>query len=273
MIVAALVALIQLNAAKSGKPSIIAVAVTSTVVFAQEAVASIGDGARGLGTTLGDAPDLYRRNGELKSENDSLVRENERLRDRLSEEPDVRAILDAEAVRPGIVANTVGFDPENASRSITIDRGSDAGVRRDMGVIDADGVVGRVVAVEPSTATVLLVTDVASKVPAIVQHGRWWGIATGTNSRIRMQYVSQDAKLKRGDPVVTGAGRSFRAGLLIGKIAKIDHPDGALYQSAIVEPAVAFGRLEHVVVLGGDAAPQRTFPNVDGSPAPSDPAP
>ena len=256
----------QLDSAKTGKPSIIAVAVTSTVVFAQEAVSSVGEGVRGLGTTLGDAPNLYRQNGELKTQNDTLARENARLQERLAETPDVRAILDAARERPGIVANTVGFDPENASRSIVIDRGSDAGVRRDMGVIDADGVVGRVVETDPATSTVLLVTDIASKVPAVVQHGRWWGIATGTNSRIRMQYVSQDAKLKRGDPVVTGEGRSFHAGLLIGKIAEIDHPDGSLYQTAVVEPAVAFGRLAHVVVLTGADAAAPTVPADDPSP-------
>ncbi len=266
VIVAAIVALIQLESAKSGKPSVIAVAVTSTAVFAQEAVAGIGDSARGLQTTLGDAPNLYHINATLRTENAALAAENARLREALAEAPDLRAILEAAAHRPGIVANTVGFDPESATRSIVIDRGGDAGVRRDMGVIDADGVVGRVVAVEPQTATVLLVTDGASKVPAVVQRGRFWGIATGTGTRIRMQYVSQDAKLKRGDPVVTGEGRSFHAGLLIGRVARVDHPDGALYQTAIVEPAVAFGRLAHVLVLGGAlAAPQTSN---DDDPAP-----
>jgi rod shape-determining protein MreC len=259
VIVAAIVALLQLESAKSGKPGIIAVAVTSCAVFLQEAVAAVGDSARGLSTTLGDAPNLYHINANLRAQNASLVAENARLREALAEAPDVRAILDAAAHRPGIVANTVGFDPESTTRSVVIDRGSDAGVERDMGVIDADGVVGRVVTVDPQTATVLLVTDGASKVPAVVQHGRFWGIATGTGTRIRMQYISQDAKLKIGDPVVTGEGRSFHAGLLIGKIARVDHPDGALYQTAIVEPAVAFGRLAHVIVLGGAiAAPQNT---------------
>jgi rod shape-determining protein MreC len=255
LIVAAVVSLIQLEAAKSGKPSIIATAVTSTLVFAQEAVASIGDGARGLGTTLGNAPGLYKENGELRAQNAALVAENARLQEALAQVPSLRDIIAAGQTQHGIVADTIGFDPENATRSIVIDRGSDAGVKRDMGVIDEHGVVGRVVAVNRSTSTVLLVTDGASKVPAIVQRGRWWGIATGTNSRMRMQYVSQDAKLRIGDAVVTGKGISFAAGLLIGKIAEIDHPEGSLYQTALVEPAVAFGRLTHVLVLSNDPAP------------------
>jgi rod shape-determining protein MreC len=265
--VAALVALIQLEAAKSGKPSIIAVAVTSTVVFAQEAVASVVDGVAGLGTTLGDAPNLYRENAALRSKNASLAAQNARLTEMLAAAPDVRAILDASARQPGIIANTIGFDPESIARSIVIDKGSDAGIRRDMGVIDADGVVGRVVAVDRSTATVLLVTDGASKVPAVVQRGRYWGIATGTNSRVRLQYVSQDAKLKVGDKVVTGEGRSFHAGLAIGTISQIDHPEGSLYQTAVIQPAVTFGRLAHVLVL------HATTPGDDSEPVGDDPTP
>jgi len=230
-------------------------------------MASVVDGFTGLGTTLGDAPGLYKANAMLKAQNARLSAQNARLSEMLAASPDVRAILEASARQPGIVANTIGFDPEGTARSIVIDRGSDAGVRRDMGVIDADGVVGRVVAVDRSSATVLLVTDGASKVPAIVQRGRFWGIATGTNSRVRLQFVSQDAKLKRGDKVVTGEGRSFHAGLAIGSITEIDHPEGSLYQTAVIQPAVAFGRLGHVLVLRG------TMAGDDPAGATDDPAP
>ena len=52
-----------------------------------------------------------------------------------------------------------------------------------------------------------------------------------------------------GDAVVTGEGRSFHAGYELGRITSIDHPEGALYQSAIVRPAVTFGRISRVLVL------------------------
>ena len=249
--VAAGIALVQLDSAKSGKPSIIAIVVTSTAVYAQSAVAALSGGVSGLGTTLADAPHLYAENAALRSRERTLRSENERLREALAEAPEARAIAAtiARGEIGGIEATTIGYDPENLSRTIVLDRGSSAGVARDDGVIDEAGVVGRVVDVTPATSTVLLLTDVASKVPAVVQRGRWWGIATGTNARVRLQFVSQDAKLAVGDRVVTGEGRSFRAGIPIGRINRVDHPAGALYQTALVEPAVTFGRISRVLVL------------------------
>ncbi len=254
IIVAAVIALIQLEAAKSGKPSLISIAVGSTALFVQGAVAELGNAARGAGTTLGDAPRLFARNAELSAENHALRGDNARLREALAQAPEAAAIARTSADVPGaIVATVVGYDPENLARIVTIDRGSNSGVQRDDGVIDPDGVVGRVVDVAPLRSTVLLAIDGASKVPAVVQRGRWWGIATGTNARIRLQYVSQDAKLRVGDAVVTGDGRSFRAGFALGRISEVDHPEGALYQTAVVEPAVAFGRISRVLVLPHDA--------------------
>ena len=250
VIVAAVIALVQLDALRSGKASPIASAVTSVAFVFQSVVAGAGSGVRGFFGAIGDAPHLYTANRTLRADNRSLRAENARLREALSLAPAANAIAKREAGTPGgIDANVIGYDPENVARVVTVDRGSRSGLRRDDGVIGAEGVVGRVIDVQPFSSTVLLVTDAASKVPAVVQRGRWWGIATGTNARIALQFVSQDAKLKVGDYVVTGNGRSFRAGLPLGRIARVDHPEGALYQTALVEPAVAFGRLTHVLII------------------------
>ncbi|GAC1443076.1 MAG: hypothetical protein NVS2B8_10110 [Vulcanimicrobiaceae bacterium] len=223
---------------------------TSLAVYVQSAVAATGTTLRGLGTTLGDLPHLSTENAFLRARTQTLTHENERLREALAQAPQAQAIDAILRREPaGIEATTIGFDPENVSRTIVLDRGTAAGVKRDDGVINDEGVVGRVIDTTPATSTVLLVNDAASKVPAVVQRGRWWGIATGTNARVRLQYVFQDAKLRIGDAVVTGEGRSFRAGLMIGRIAKIVHPEGGLYQTALVEPAVTFGRISRVLVV------------------------
>jgi rod shape-determining protein MreC len=248
--VAAAIALIQLDALKSGKPSLLTVALDSVSVYAQDAAAFAGGGSRGFVEGIANAPHLAQQNGELREKNAALRSQNERLREALAQAPEAQAIEHLRAaLESGTLATVVGFDPEGLSRTVTLDRGTSVGIKPDDGVIDDEGVVGRVIDASPASSTVLLVTDGASKVPAVVQRGRWWGIATGTNTSIRLEYVSQDAKLKLGDVVVTGEGRSFRAGYELGRITRIDHPEGALYQSAVVAPSVAFGRLSRVLVL------------------------
>jgi rod shape-determining protein MreC len=250
VIVAALVALIQIEALKTGKPSVLAVGVSSIAVFAQEASSALGNTVRGAGASIANAPRLADQNASLREKNRALRIENARLREALAAAPGAQAIAElAEREDGGKAAAVVGYDPENESRTATLDQGTNAGIKVGDGVIDDDGVVGRIIDAGPFSSTVLLATDGASKIPAVVQRGRWWGIATGTNNAIRLEYVSQDAKLKLGDAVVTGEGRSFHAGLEIGRVTRIDNPEGALYQTAIVTPSVAFGRLDHVVVL------------------------
>ena len=159
------------------------------------------------------------------------------------------------AVRPivdlyhGIEARVVGFPPENESRAVTIDKGFRAGVRRDDGVIAADGVVGRVASAGPFSSSVVLATDYTSRIPAIVRRGRWWGIARGNLSSVVVEYIPQDAPLRVGDVVVTGEGRSFHSGVPIGIVSQIERGDATLYQSAVLKTFVDLGALDRVVVI------------------------
>jgi len=113
-----------------------------------------------------------------------------------------------------------------------------------------DGVVGRIIEVDPLSSKVLLLDDPTSRLPALVQRGRWWAIAVGTQQHVKLRFISQDATLRVGDLVVTGEGRSFRAGIPIGRIRSVDPMNaGALDQSAIVEPAADLGALTRVLVV------------------------
>ena len=187
----------------------------------------------------------------MREEVARLRTDDARMAETLARLPSELALEHAKTTYPrGIAASVIAFDPENKQQIVTIGKGSSAGVSRDDGVVNDDGVVGRVIEASPLTSKVLLLTDYTSNLPAVVQRGRWWGIATGTLTRVNLHYVSQDAKLHVGDAVVTGEGRSFHAGLLIGRIASLTPmPAGALDQQAIVEPAVGFGRLDHVLVI------------------------
>ncbi len=220
------------------------------VAFVEMATSSILEGVRGGSASVLNLPQLARDNGALTAENTALRAENERLHELAAEyssEVSVRPIVDL--YPNAIVARVIGFPPEGTSRSVTIDRGSNAGVHRDDGVIADGGVVGRVESVDPFSSKVVLITDYTSRVPAVTRANRFWGIARGNLTSVRMEYVSQDAPLKIGDLVVTGEGRSFHAGVPIGRIVRIEHGDATLYQTATLKPTAELGALDRVVVV------------------------
>ena len=248
---AALIALLQLDFARAGRTSPLTVTVTSVSAYVQLAAATVVHAVRGAFDAVVRTPGLAKENGALRGENAVLRTQNDELQERLARVPAAQDAAAAKLAHPdGIQATVIGYDPEAATHVVTIDRGAKDGVHRDDGVVTGRGAVGRIVEVSPLSSKVLLVTDATSKLPAVVQKGRWWAIAVGTSTRVKLQYVSQDAKLHVGDRVVTGEGRSFHAGVLIGRIKQIEPTSaGALDQTAIVEPAADLSALSRVVVL------------------------
>ncbi|MHB8147118.1 MAG: rod shape-determining protein MreC [Vulcanimicrobiaceae bacterium] len=249
IIVAALLALVQINAQRSGTASPLATAGMSVVALAESATTAVLDSASSTATTVLSLPRLSKENAALRAQNRALTRENAQLHELAAAYAGEVSVRPVVAFYHGIEARVIGFPPENEERTVTIDRGSNAGIRKDEGVVATNGVVGRVASVTPFSSTVVLITDYTSRLPAVVRHGRWWGIARGNVSSVRMEYIPQDAALKIGDVVVTGEGRSFHAGVPIGTIIKIERGDAALYQTAIVRPAVTLGALDRVVVV------------------------
>lgn len=194
-------------------------------------------------------PRLEQENVELRGGRERLIRENARLHElaaAYAAESAVRPVVD---LYRGIEARVVGFPPENESRSVTIDKGSHSGVKRDDGVVASSGVVGRVATVGPFTSTVVLATDYTSRIPVVVQRGRWWGIARGNVESVLVEYIPQDAPLRVGDVVVTGNGRSFHSGVPIGTVTAIERGDATLYQTAVLKTSVDLGSLDRVVVV------------------------
>jgi rod shape-determining protein MreC len=249
IIAAALLALVQIGAQRSGSESPISTVASSLFDVGEIGVATAIRGVRGFGTALLALPWLERENATLRAQNRQLIGENARLHELAAQyaaESVTRPIVD---LNHGVEARVIGFPPENESRAVTIDKGYQAGIRRNDGVIDADGVVGRIASAGPFSSTVLLATDYTSRIPAVVRRGRWWGIARGNLQSVVVEYIAQDAPLRVGDAVVTGEGRSFHSGVPIGVVTAIERGDSTLYQTAVLKTFVDFGSLDRVIVI------------------------
>ncbi len=219
-------------------------------------------GASAVVRPVGDLAGGVAELGGLREDNRRLEAEVARLRaqertyaDVLGENRRLRGALGM-ARRCGcrtVGASVVASSGSNFQLSVTVDAGSRQGVERDMAVVDADGLVGRVTQVTADYATVLLVTDPASGVAATLARGKAPGIVKGSGAQLlSFQPVRAGTEVRRGDPVVTQGyqGSVFPAGLPIGVVERVD-PAGAasLVPRVAVRPYAALGTLDVVAVV------------------------
>lgn len=109
-------------------------------------------------------------------------------------------------------------------RNVVIDAGRARKVQKDYPVVNADGLVGRVLDAGPNAARVLLATDLNSRIPVAIGPNGVRAILAGDNSaEPRLIYLPDGAKISAGDEVSTsGIGGLFPAGLHVGVVAGDD---------------------------------------------------
>ena len=152
-----------------------------------------------------------------------------------------------------LAARVVGKDATNWFKTVLIDRGSLAGIRRNQPVVAPDGLVGRVVEVTPTAAKVQLITDPVSAAGGLIQRTRVIGIVSGSlGAGLKVRYLPLMADIAIGDEVVTsGMGGVFPKGIPLGRVIAAERRSGALFQEATLAPKVDLSRLEEVLILTG----------------------
>ncbi len=154
-----------------------------------------------------------------------------------------------------IPARVVGRDANYLFKTVVIDKGATHGVQKGQPVIDAEGLVGRVIFVAPFSSRVILVTDErhgAGAVIGISAQNRLLGIVKGIkeNYLCQMDFISPPVKVENGEKVLTsGQDGIYPPGLLIGRVANPADSSGIIPQRLMLQPAAALGRLETVAVL------------------------
>ncbi len=105
-------------------------------------------------------------------------------------------------------------------KSIIVNRGSKDNVHNGMAVLDGRYLVGKIVETNYSTARVLLISDLNSKIPVIIEPGNIQSILSGTGKKKgKIQYLEEEYNLDKGNLVFTsGSGGIFKAGIPIGTI-------------------------------------------------------
>ncbi len=195
----------------------------------------------------------YNENMRMKRDLDSLKMENYLYREVLATNQRLQQLLQFKNTtdQPVIAAQVIGMDPTGWFQSVIIDKGKNAGIKLNMPVVNAEGVVGKLVAVSYNYAKVLLIIDQNSAVDRIIQRSRDNGIVKGLSSKVcALDYVLKSSDVHVGDIVVTsGLGGIFPKGIPVGEVIDVKDPAGELFKDVKIRPVADFSKLEELLVI------------------------
>jgi rod shape-determining protein MreC len=190
---------------------------------------------------------LYKENAHLEEENGRLLHWQQAALTLATENAQLRSLLKLvpEAATSYVTARVIANSGGAYVRNLMVNAGSDTGVARGQAAITGAGLVGRVVEVGMRAARILLVTDLNSRVPVIVERSRQRAILSGDNSeRPLLQYLDPASAVKVGDRIITsGEGGVFPPDLPVGVVAAVDG------EAPRVEPYVELSRVEYLRIV------------------------
>jgi len=189
----------------------------------------------------------------LQAENARLVQENEKLRawyhTALTLEAENKSLRDLMNVQieprhTYITARILTDGQSNFAKSLLLAAGSENGVKKGQAVLSGDGLIGRVVEAGEKTSRVLLLNDINSRIPVIIDNSRQHAVFAGQNTDMGvLVHLPLESKVDNGVRVVTsGVGGVFPPGIPVGVVKT----NGA---EVLVKPNADLNRLMHVRII------------------------
>lgn len=214
------------------------------------------DFALGVGKTTSYYLNLL----EIKKENRLLKTELAQIKQelKLAEEVKIendrfKKILDFKQTSPAhyVAAQVTAMGLWGEYSSITINKGSDSGIKKKMAVVTPEGVVGYILNTQPDFSTVIVLTDRNAVIDSMIQKNRARGIIEGLGKDLcQIKYLLRTDDVQVNDVVVaSGLDELFPKGFPIGTVTKVNKKPFGVTQYVEVKPIVDITRLEEVLVV------------------------
>ncbi len=227
----------------------------------------VEDGATAALSPVTSLPGHFQDVGYLRAENARLEAAKATLESQLRA-ADANRHRDTELNGIAELADTSGYrvvpaqvvalgSAQSFSRTVTIDAGTSSGIQPDLTVINADGLVGRVVAATRTSATVLLIVDGKSTVGGRLGESMELGFLDGDGNvggdgTLRLSLVDHTVSPSVGDTVLTWGSRNgapYIPGVPIGEVVHVRSSPAELTETATIDPYVDFSSLDVVAVV------------------------
>ena len=195
--------------------------------------------------------DLKKQVNALRVENRSredYITENRRLKELLT-------LKDGMTEGQTITARVISYEPDSWYDTVMINKGENAGIKKDNAVITGLGVVGKVTQVGRNWAKVSTIINISDSVGVKLARTGDIGVVSGDvrlaeKKLCRLEYMSNDKNLITGDILLTsGLGGIYPGDLTIGKVTEINADSAGNLEYAVVEPSVDFSALYEVLVI------------------------
>jgi len=241
----------------------------------ERATSSAGGASTGLIRKILNFRSTAAENEQLKERVAALELELNKAQNAVNEKEKLEGLLNLKEKTgyDAVVTRVIARDPSAWFNTITIGAGSSSGIELNMPVVTGGSIVGRVVALSPWTAQVMLITDEQAAAGAVVGQlgeSNALGPVKGLGERgvAEMRFVSGLEKVEVGDHVLTtGQDGIFPAGLSVGDVIEVKHGTATQPHVIFIRPSARMDQLEHVAVLlyhpPQRPAPDESLPNLD----------
>jgi rod shape-determining protein MreC len=201
-----------------------------------------------------DLRHVSEQNQDLQKTIDRLRLEQASLLEDAKQGQRLQAILNFQQkyIYKTVAAQAIGSSGSDQSRVFYLDKGSADGLSKDMAVITADGIVGKIRDVFPHTAQVLAINDQSSGAGVVLETTRIRGILRGNaNGQPQIIGILADQRIQPGEKVLTAGGdQIFPRGLPVGVVEKVVRdPERDSFIDVLIKPAAHLDRLDEVLVI------------------------
>ncbi len=228
----------------------------SVVAPMQEGIGQVFGPVGDFLSDLGNIGGLKEENARLETEVERMTAQQRRVPEIIRENERLKELVDVKdkdwTQGRTLAVRVIGDGPSNYEWTRFINKGSADGIKENMSVVSAQGLVGRTFFVAENYSKVLLLIDPQHSVGARLTGSSETGVVAGRSLEdLRMDLINPDVEIKEGESVVTSGYDKgiYPGGIPIGRVTEVMKTPDGLSKSARVEPVVGFTALDTMLVL------------------------